>query len=99
VGLIAGIIGSNPGKADELIGKMFPLPPEDDWVIIRGIAYWGRRDGRTCSAGFRRTSAGAPPDDREVPQRKLPTLDDLSFAGGPTTMDKFRNFFSKPPKC
>ena len=28
VGFIAGIIGSNPGKADELIGKMFPLPPE-----------------------------------------------------------------------
>ena len=29
---------------------------------------------------------------------KLPTLDDLSFAGGPSTMDKFRNFFSKPPE-
>ena len=29
---------------------------------------------------------------------KLPTLGDLSFAGGPSTMDKFRNFFSKPPE-
>jgi hypothetical protein len=49
VGFIAGIIGANPGKADELIGKILPLPPEDDWALVRGIAYSGAPGGRTCS--------------------------------------------------
>src|SRR5687767_6169336 len=39
VGFIAGVIGANPGRAEELIGKMFPLPEETHWVIVRAIAY------------------------------------------------------------
>lgn len=39
LGFIAGVIGSNPAKAEQVIEKMFPVPPEDQWVIIRAIAY------------------------------------------------------------
>ena len=41
IGFIAGVIAANPDRADELIAKMFPLPEENHWVIVRAIAYSG----------------------------------------------------------
>jgi len=46
VGFIAGVIATNPDKADALIGKMLPLPPGDQWAIVRAIAYSGHPDWR-----------------------------------------------------
>ena len=39
IGFVAGVIGSNPKIAEDLVAKMFPLPPEDQVIIIKGIAY------------------------------------------------------------
>jgi hypothetical protein len=44
VGFMAGIIGTNPGEAEVLIGRMFPLPPEDQWALVQAIAYSGLPD-------------------------------------------------------
>src|SRR6266571_8010126 len=41
VGFLAGVIGADPAKADELLAKLFPVPPADQWVIVRAIAYSG----------------------------------------------------------
>jgi hypothetical protein len=41
VGFVAGVIGTNPDRADELVTAMLPLPPEDHWVIVRAVAYSG----------------------------------------------------------
>jgi hypothetical protein len=42
VGFIAGVLGANPGKAEDLIGKMLTgVTPVDQWVIVRSIAYSG----------------------------------------------------------
>jgi hypothetical protein len=41
VGFMAGVLGSNPRQAETLIAKTLPLPPEDDWVVVRAIAYSG----------------------------------------------------------
>ncbi len=46
VGFLAGVIGTNQEKADQLIGKMLPLPPGDQWVVVRAIAYSGHPDWR-----------------------------------------------------
>src|SRR5436305_10485800 len=46
LGFIAGAIGSNPAKAEQLVNSFFPVPPEDDWVIVRAIAYSGLPDWR-----------------------------------------------------
>jgi hypothetical protein len=43
IGFISGIIAANPERADKLISDMFPLPPEDQVVIVRAIAYSGLR--------------------------------------------------------
>ena len=39
IGFMAGVLGANPAKAEALIAKMFPMPPEDQVAIIRAIAY------------------------------------------------------------
>jgi hypothetical protein len=46
VGFLAGAIATNPDKADQLINKVLPLPPGDQWVLVRGIAYSGHPDWR-----------------------------------------------------
>src|SRR2546421_6731752 len=46
LGFVAGAIGSNPAKAEQLIASFFPVRPEDEWVIVRAIAYSGLPDWR-----------------------------------------------------
>jgi hypothetical protein len=46
VGFLAGVIGTNPEKADQMIGKMLPLQPGDQWIVVRAIAYSGHPDWR-----------------------------------------------------
>ena len=41
---------ANPDRAEELIGKMFPLPDADQWVIVRAIAYSGIPTGSISCA-------------------------------------------------
>src|SRR5947207_10243550 len=41
LGFIAGAIGSNPARAEQLVDSFLPVPPEDEWVIVRAIAYSG----------------------------------------------------------
>src|ERR1700742_4738439 len=44
---IAGAIGSTPAKAEQLVTSLFPVPPEDEWVLVRAIAYSGLPDWRS----------------------------------------------------
>src|SRR3954449_2672391 len=46
LGFVAGAIGSNPAKAEQLIASFFPVAPEDEWVIVRAVAYSGLPDWR-----------------------------------------------------
>jgi hypothetical protein len=46
VGFIAGVLSANPERADALIAKMFPLPNEHHWAIVRAIAFSDRPDWR-----------------------------------------------------
>src|SRR5918911_102082 len=39
VGFIAGVLGANPDRAEELVGKMLPLPAADEWGVVRAIAH------------------------------------------------------------
>jgi len=59
LGFIAGAIGSNPAKAEQLVNSIFPVPPEDEWVIVRAIAYSGLPTGGIYCAGSRQRCPGA----------------------------------------
>src|SRR5215813_12218094 len=39
VGFMAGVLNANPKRAEDLIAKMYPMPPEDQVAIVRAIAY------------------------------------------------------------
>ena len=67
LGFVAGAIGSNPAKAEQLIASFFPVRPEDEWVIVRAIAYSGPARLEKRSAPGRTANAGPAGDDRQLP--------------------------------
>jgi hypothetical protein len=104
VGFLAGIVASNPDKADDLIARMFPLSSEHQWAIVRAIAYSGRPDWRTML----QRHAERMPSRRVMIEKflsgKLPTLDQAPIEKNETWGEKLRgqmlfvNYFSKPKK-
>ncbi len=98
LGFVAGAIGSNPAKAEQLIASLFPVRPEDEWVIVRAIAYSGLPEWRNV---LRRVASRMP--GRQVMidaylTGKLPTLTDIPLEEvKPGVMDKLRGAFTKNP--
>jgi hypothetical protein len=98
LGFIAGAIGSNPAKADQLVASFFPVPPEDEWVIVRAIAYSGLPDWRNL---LRRVAPRMP--GREVMIKgylagTLPTLAEIPLEEvQPGMLDKLRGVFTHNP--
>lgn len=52
IGFIAGVIGANPDKADKLLSEMFPMPPPDQIIVVRAIAYSGLADWKELMGRF-----------------------------------------------
>jgi len=92
VGFVAGVIGSNPQKADELVEKMLVIKAEDHWFIVRAVAYSGLPNWRDLLSRF----ADRMPTRRLMIEKyvsgKLPTLDAIAFEASPTAMDKVKGF-------
>ncbi|KUO63959.1 MAG: hypothetical protein APF80_16215 [Alphaproteobacteria bacterium BRH_c36] len=51
-GFIAGVIGENQLKAPELIAEMFPMPPVQQVVLIKAIAFSGLPDWKELLEQF-----------------------------------------------
>jgi len=51
-GFLAGFIGENQVDADRLIAAMFPMPPTEQVVLIKAIAYSGLPDWRELMGRF-----------------------------------------------
>lgn len=94
VGFLAGVIAANPARAEELIGRMLPLPPEQQWVIVRAIAYSGLPEWKELLGRL----AERLPARKVMIERylagKLPTLDEIAFAPDPTWGQKVRGYFT-----
>lgn len=83
VGFFAGVLGSHPKQADEIVAKMLPLPADDQWLVVRAIAYSGLPNWKAMLARFKpRLPARAVMADKYI-DGKLPTLNDLSLEDGP----------------
>ena len=77
VGFIAGVIGANPDKAEKLIADMFPMPPQDQVVVVKAIAYSGLAEWKGLLGKFsERMPARQVVMDRYL-TGKLPVLRDL----------------------
>jgi hypothetical protein len=92
VGFVAGIIGSNPQKADQLVEKMLTIKTEDHWFIVRAVAYSGLPNWRDLLYRF----ANRMPTRRLMIEKyangKLPTLDSIAFNASPTAIDRIKGY-------
>jgi hypothetical protein len=87
IGFMAGVIQTNSAHAEDLIAKMFPMPPPDQVAIVRAIAYSGLPDWKTLLQKFsERMPARKVLIDRFV-SGKLPTLKTMALDAGPAPLD------------
>ena len=98
LGFIAGAIASNPAHAEALVNSFFPVPAEDEWVIVRAIAFSGVSDWRNL---LRKVAPKMP--GRQVMidaylAGTLPTLTDIPLEEKqPGVMDKVKATFTRNP--
>jgi hypothetical protein len=95
VGFVAGVIGFNPTKAEEFIGKTLPIAPPDQWLIVRAIAFSGHPEWKELLVKF----ADRLPERRVMIDKylegKLQTLDQIPLEiKQPTLWEKARGVFT-----
>ena len=105
VGFLAGVIGGNPAWAEDLIARMFPLPPESHWAVIRAIAYSGLPEWKRLLRNF----AWRMPERRAMIDKyisgELPALDRIAFEKSPAMSARLRSYvdvksyFGKQPRA
>jgi len=98
LGFIGGAIGSNPAGAEKLVDSFFPVAPEDEWVIVRAIAYSGLPEWRNL---LRRVAPRMPGRKVMIDSYlagKLPTLANIPLEETrPGMLEKLRGVFTKNP--
>jgi hypothetical protein len=98
LGFIAGAIGSNPAKAEQLVTSLFPVPAEDEWVIVRAIAYSGLPDWRNLLRRIAPRMPGRQVMINDYLAGTLPTLTDIPLEEAkPGMMDRLRGAFTRNP--
>ncbi|SHH79030.1 hypothetical protein [Bradyrhizobium erythrophlei] len=98
LGFIAGAIGSNPAKAEQLVTSFFPVAPEDEWVIVRAIAYSGLPDWKNLLRKVAPKMPGRQVMIDSYLAGTLPTLANIPLEDAkPGMFDKLRVVFTRNP--
>jgi hypothetical protein len=98
LGFIAGAIGSNPAKAEQLVTSFFPVAPEDEWVIVRAIAYSGLPEWRNLLRWIAPRMPGRKVMIDGYLSGTLPTLANIPLEETkPGMFDKLRGAFTRNP--
>ncbi len=98
LGFIAGAIGSNPAKAEQLVTSFFPVAPEDEWVIVRAIAYSGLPDWKNLLRKVAPKMPGRKVMIDSYLAGTLPTLANIPLEDAkPGMFDKLRVAFTRNP--
>lgn len=94
VGFIAGIIGSDPDQADKLIDAMLPVRDEDQWAVVRGIAYSGLPNWQDVLRRHAHKLEGRQTMVADYLNGRLPTLGKLTIKPSPTTWERVKENFA-----
>lgn len=98
LGFIAGAIGSDPARAEQLVTSFFPLHPEDEWVIVRAIAYSGLPDWRNLLRRIAPRMPGRKVMIDSYLAGTLPTLTAIPLEEAtPGMLDKLRSALTRNP--
>ncbi|MFZ1107294.1 MAG: hypothetical protein WAN43_02955 [Rhodomicrobium sp.] len=106
-GFFAGVLGANPKHAWAIVEKTLPLPFEDQWIVVRALAYSGLPSWKDHMRGL----AMRLPERQVMVERyltgDLPPLSEVKLEPEkPGTFDKVKRFFNgdmffakdEPPK-
>ena len=93
LGFIAGVIGSNPDQADDLVKRMFPMPPEDQVVLVRAIAYSGLAGWKAMLVRFSERMPARKVLIQRHLEDKLPTLATLPLDQSPAALDVMWGYY------
>jgi hypothetical protein len=102
VGFAAGVLASNPTKAAALVNKMLPLPAEDQWLVVRAIAYSGIPQWRMLLTDIAPRVTARGPMLQKYVAGKLPTLRQFTVQKAePAWTDRFAEYmsFNDKPKA
>jgi hypothetical protein len=87
IGFTAGVIGSNPDDAEKLIAACFPLPPEDQVLLIKAITYSGLPDWKELLTKFVERMPARKVLIEKYLFEKKPVLADLPMGDDSTAID------------
>jgi hypothetical protein len=93
IGFTAGVIGANSRQADKLIARMFPLPPEDQVLIVRAIAYSGLPNWKQVLTSFSERMPARTVLIQRYLDGKLPTLGKLPLDNGSAGLDTLWGYY------
>lgn len=83
IGFIAGVLARNPDQAERLVAQMLPLPPKEQAVVVKAIAYSGLNDWPVLMRKF----ADDMPERQKLIEAYLsgaePTLMTVPWDAGP----------------
>jgi hypothetical protein len=94
LGFFAGVLNGTPDLAEDVIGKTLPLPFEDQWIVIRGIAYSGHSNWKDLLRKFAMHMPGRQTMIHKFLEDKLPTLDQIAFDHDLTWQEKVKVYFT-----
>jgi hypothetical protein len=98
LGFIAGAIASNRAKAEQLVNSFFPVKPEDEWVIVRAIAFSGVPEWRNLLRKVAPKMPGRRVMIDSYLAGTLPTLTEIPLEEiKPGMMEKIKGVFTKNP--
>jgi hypothetical protein len=92
VGFIAGVIGTNPDTAEAMIAEMLPLPDQDQWVVVRAIAYSDAPNWRDLMKKFITRLPARQAMINKYLLGKLPRLNQ-PWRDEPSTFEKMKSYF------
>jgi hypothetical protein len=94
VGFIAGVLGANPARAEDLIARMLVIAPVDHWVIVRAVAYSGHPEWQRWLRKFVDRMPMRQPMVEKYLDGRLETLDEMALEKKvPTLWDKVKGHF------
>ena len=93
VGFTAGVLGANGDKAEKLVAGMFPMPPEDQVVIVRAIAYSGLTDWKELLQKFVERMPARKVLIQHYLFGKAPTLMTLPLDTTPAALDTLWGYY------
>jgi hypothetical protein len=94
VGFLAGVIGSTPDLAHDIIKKTLPLPFEDQWVLIKGIAYSNHSHWKKLLREFAMYMPGRQAMIHKYLDGKSPTLEEIAFDRPLIWQEKVKVYFT-----